>query len=130
MKSFEPVYKELEELFIHKLPDYIEKINKEHNDGIIITKFENKLFKEKGIKKPSFTFELKQTEYSEKDRIIETNTYLIKIFINITESSLIIFSRYVEAIDLMVREQETKFKYKITNIYDTIIDITISNEYY
>ena len=28
MKSFEPIYKELEELFIHNLPDYIEKINK------------------------------------------------------------------------------------------------------
>ncbi len=29
MKSFEPVYKELEYLLIQKLPEYIEKINKE-----------------------------------------------------------------------------------------------------
>ena len=29
MKSFEPVYKELEYLFIQKLPECIEKINKE-----------------------------------------------------------------------------------------------------
>lgn len=36
MKSFEPVYRELEDLFIKKLPEYIQKINIEHNDGIII----------------------------------------------------------------------------------------------
>lgn len=35
MKSFENVYYELEELFIHQLPLYIDKINKEYNDGII-----------------------------------------------------------------------------------------------
>lgn len=41
MKSFEPVYKELEELFIQQLPEYIQKINIEHNDGIILKPFQN-----------------------------------------------------------------------------------------
>lgn len=42
MKSFEPVYKELEYLFIQKLPECIEKINKEHNDGIMLKPFVSK----------------------------------------------------------------------------------------
>ena len=54
MKSFEPVYKELEELFIHKLPEYIEKINKEHNDGIILSRFENSKLEEDSLRTPSF----------------------------------------------------------------------------
>ena len=52
MKSFEPIYKELEELFIHNLPDYIEKINRNYNDGILIIKFENRTVDEDCIKKP------------------------------------------------------------------------------
>lgn len=51
MKNFESVYNELNELFIYKLPEYIEKINKEHNDGIILIKFENTFLEEKCIKK-------------------------------------------------------------------------------
>ena len=32
IKSFEPVYKEIEELFIQRLPEYIEKINKQQKN--------------------------------------------------------------------------------------------------
>ena len=65
MKSFEIVYKELEYLLIQKLPESIEKINKEHNDGIILKPFENKSLEENCIKTPSFTFNIEETEYSE-----------------------------------------------------------------
>lgn len=58
MKSFEPVYKELEYLLIQKLPECIEKINKEHNDGIMLKPFENKALEENCIKLPSFTFNI------------------------------------------------------------------------
>ena len=71
MNNFESVYKELANLFINKLPDYIEKINVEHNDGIIIKPFENTKFEENCINLPSFNFALEQAEYEEKDRIIE-----------------------------------------------------------
>lgn len=71
MNNFENVYKELENLFINKLPDYIEKINVEHNDGIIIKPFENTKLEENCINLPSFNFALEQAEYEEKDRIIE-----------------------------------------------------------
>ena len=52
MKSFEIVYKELEYLLIQKLPENIEKINKEHNDGIILKLFENKSLGENCIRTP------------------------------------------------------------------------------
>ena len=64
MKNFEPVYKELENLFINKLPEDIEKINKEHNDGIILKPFENKSLEENCIKTPSFSFKFEETEHS------------------------------------------------------------------
>ena len=37
INNFETIYKELENLLINRLPEYIEKINKEHNDGIIVS---------------------------------------------------------------------------------------------
>ena len=78
IKSFEPVYKEMEELFIKKLPEYIEIINKEYNDGIILKTLENHLLEEYSVKKPYFKFEIEEVEYSEKDRIIE-NTNVINL---------------------------------------------------
>lgn len=50
MKDFETVYNELENLLIKKLPEYIEKINKQHNDGLLIKPFENKSLEENCIK--------------------------------------------------------------------------------
>ena len=54
MILFEPVYKELEDYFINKLPKYIDKINKNHNDGIIIRPFENQKLFDKILNQPSF----------------------------------------------------------------------------
>lgn len=62
MKSFEPIYKELEYLLIQKLPECIDKTNKEHNDGIILKSFENKSLEENCIKTPSFIFSVEETE--------------------------------------------------------------------
>ena len=84
MKNFEPVYKELENLFINKLPEY-EKINKEHNDGIILKPFENKSLEENCIKTPSFSFKIEETEYEEKDRIVENTIYTISLEIKLTQ---------------------------------------------
>ena len=41
MKTFETVYNELENLLIKKLPEYIEKINKQYNDNLILKDLEN-----------------------------------------------------------------------------------------
>lgn len=99
MKCFEPVYKELEYLLIQKLPECIDKINKEHNDGIILKPFENKSLEENCIKTPSFIFSVEESEYSEKDRIVENTIYTVSIELKLQpniELRPIIFSRYSE----------------------------------
>lgn len=118
MKSFEPVYKELEYLLIQKLPDYIEKINKEHNDGIILKPFENKSLEENCIKTPSFIFSVEESEYSEKDRIIENTIYTVSIELKLQPNIKlrpIIFSRYSEAISLIIQKNYMWIDCKITN---------------
>lgn len=119
MKSFENVYKELEYLLIQKLPESIEKINKEHNDGIILKPFENKSLEENCIKTPSFTFNIEESEYSEKDRIIENTVFSISLEIKLqpyTEKTSILFRRYVESIGNLIDEYESD---KLFGIYKT-----------
>ena len=119
MKSFEPVFKELEYLLIKKLPEKIEKINQEHNDGIILEPFENKSLEEKCIKMPSLSFKLEETEYEEKNRIIENEVYKISIEIKIhsnTQNKIIILWRYLEAIQLIFNEENSVYLYRIENM--------------
>ena len=129
MNNFESVYKELENLFINKLPDYIEKINVEHNDGIIIKPFENTKLEENYINLPSFSFALEQAEYEEKDRIIENTVYEISLDIKLhpnTDKQTIIFFRYAEAINLTIKESENWQDCRITNIKGKKIIIRIT----
>ncbi len=119
MKNFEPVYIELENLFINKLPEYIEKINKEHNDGIILKPFENKSLEENCIKTPSFSFKLEETEYEEKDRIIENTIYTISLEIKLEqfyENQIVVMWRFIEAINKMLTEEARDYKYQIMNL--------------
>ena len=128
MKNFEPVYKELENLFINKLPEYIEKTNKEHNDGIILKTFENKSLEENCIKTPAFSFKLEETEYEEKDRIIENTIYTISLEIKLPqfyENPIIVMWRYIEAIKRMIAEEATDYKYQIMNLKSNRLFIKI-----
>lgn len=116
MKNFEYVYKELEYLFINKLPEYIEKINKEHNDGIMLKPFGNKSLEENCIKTPFFSFKLEETEYEEKDRIIENTIYTISIELKLPpscENKTIFLWRYFETITNLINEHESTQCYKI-----------------
>ena len=127
MKNFEPVYKELENLFINKLPEYIEKINKEHNDRIILKPFENKSLEENCINTPSFSFKFEETEYEEKDRIIENTVYTISIEIKLQqfyENQIIVMWRYIEAIQRIL-EENSNYKYQIMNLKSNRIFIKI-----
>ena len=129
MNNFESVYKELENLFINKLPDYIEKINVEHNDGIIIKPFENTKLEENCINLPSFSFALEQAEYEEKDRIIENTVYEISLDIKLhpnTDKQTIIFFRYAEAINMTIKDSESWQDCRITNIKGKKIIIRIT----
>ncbi len=129
MKNFEPVYKELENIFINKLPECIEKINKEHNDGIILKPFENKILEENCIKTPSFSFKLEETENEEKDRIIENTIYTISLEIKLppnTENKTIILYRYFEAINMSIIEYEGWQEIKIHSIRENKVFIRIT----
>ena len=109
MKSFETVYNQLSDLFINKLPDYINKTNEEHNDGLILKNFTNKDLSSKSTQLPYFTFSTETATYSEKDRIIENSVYEVSFEIkleNYINNKEIIFWRYVEAIQNMLREAE------------------------
>ena len=129
MNNFENVYKELENLFINKLPGYIDKINVEHNDGIIIKPFENTKLEENCINLPSFSFALEQAEYEEKDRIIENTIYEVSFEIKLhpdTDKQTIILWRYIEAIQKMINDFESSNIYEIKRIKNSRIFIHIT----
>lgn len=110
MKSFETVYNQLTDLFINKLPDYINKTNEEHNDGLILKNFTNKDLSSKSTQLPHFIFSTETATYSEKDRIIENTVYEVSFEIkleNYINNREIIFWRYVESMQNMLREAET-----------------------
>lgn len=110
MKSFEPVYTNLEDMFINQLPSYIRKVNEEHNDGIILKDFSNKNLATKATQLPYFTFSTETAQYTEKDRIIENTVFEVS-FNLVLETYImnkeIVFWRYIEAIQNMLNDSET-----------------------
>lgn len=131
MKSFETVYNELEELLIKKLPEYIEKINKQHNDGLFMKLFANTSLEENCIKQPCFKITFTSGEYSEKDRIIENEVFNVCLEIilqsQLEKKSIMVF-RYVEAIANLFFETETVFSYRIERQLENKIYIGIIQE--
>ncbi|MCI7567480.1 MAG: hypothetical protein SOT46_05345 [Treponema sp.] len=127
MQNFEEVYKEMEKLFIEKLPTYIEKINEKKNDGLIIQPFNNTSLEENCIKQPCFGIVFNGGVHSVKDRIIETDKFNVKIEIKLpgSQKKLAVFWRYVEAINLMIDEEETFFDYEILQWNETTIDVQV-----
>ena len=79
MINFETVIPFLTEMFLVKLPNYIEEINKEKNDGQIIKSFENKELFEHCQRLPCFLLELLEVDYSEKDRIVENTVFKLSM---------------------------------------------------
>lgn len=129
MKSFETVYNQLTDLFINKLPDYINKTNEEHNDGLILKNFANKDLSSKSTQLPYFTFSTETATYSEKDRIIENSVYEVSFEIkleNYITNKEIIFWRYVESIQNMLREAETPEIIELEKVEKQKIYIKIS----
>lgn len=130
MKHFETICKELENLLIKKLPEYIEKINKKYNDNLILKPFENTRLEENCIKQPCFILTITCGEYSDKDRIIENEIYNIKFEINVYENQknkLTTIWRYVESLERMFTEEETVYEYETTNWYETTVEFYVKN---
>ena len=120
MKSIESILPILHELLIEKLPLYIERINKEKNDGIIIKEFENKKLFETNIKIPSFKLIQEEAQITEKDRIIENTIFELKMEIKTgktdEEENLYCLWRYAEAIGNIIEESDLEIEIKITKI--------------
>ena len=130
--SYEPVYKELENLLIEKLPDYIQKINIKYNDQIILKPFENKELEENCLKLPCFKFITYRATYSEKDRIIRNTEFKIDFEIKLGEYEtykIWKFDRYIQAISLMLDEIETEYTYTISEEEDCKFTIMVTVEF-
>ena len=113
MKNFEDIYRELEEMFINMLPAYIQKINKEINDGIILKEFFNTKLNEDCKRFPSFCFKMNTAEYDEKDRIIGNTVFAVGIEINLEkdyENKTVEFWRYEKAIERLIDVEVTGVK--------------------
>ena len=128
MKNFEEVYRELEELFVTQLPVYIQKINEEKNDGIIL-----KELKKDCKRHPSFTFKMETSEYDEKDRIIGNTVFEVGIEINLendNENKTIELWRYERAIERLIAEYEGKnwIYLKVTGVKGNTIRLKIPCE--
>lgn len=128
MKNFEEVYRELEEMFTTQLPVYIQKINEEKNDGIILKEL-NKDCK----RLPSFTFKMETSEYDEKDRIIGNTVFEVGIEINLendNENKTIELWRYERAIERLIAEYEGKnwIYLKVTGVKGNTIRLKITCE--
>ena len=109
MKSFENVYIKLNELFIESLGDYIQKVNKEHNDGLILQEFRNRRASGKCEMYPSFLLSVEEAEYTEKDRLLENAVLCVCVEIKLQkyiENEFVIFCRYAEAIQRMIDEND------------------------
>ena len=128
MKNFEEVYRELEELFITQLTVYIQKINEEKNDGIILKEL-NKDCK----RHPSYTLKMETSEYEEKDRIIGNTVFEVGIVINLendNENKTIEIWRYERAIERLISEYEGKnwIYQKVTGVKGNTIRLKITCE--
>lgn len=111
MKNFEDVYRELEDMLIEQLPVYIQKINEEKNDGIILKEFYNLKLNEDCKRLPSFSLKMDEAEYDEKDRIIGNTVFKVGIEINLEkdyENKTIELWRYERAIERLINEYEGK----------------------
>lgn len=130
MKTFETILPTLHKLFIEQLPFYIEKINKEKNDGLILTPFSNKTLFENCQKLPYLKFTFESANYTEKDRIIEDSVLIfdLEIKINNSESDSFIKQwRYLQAIDLLINENKQNFiDFRIQNYHKSHLQIRIT----
>lgn len=130
MKSFEPIFNKLSELFIETLPEYIRKINEFYNDGLLIKYFENKDLMSNCNKLPCFRFSTEEAEYTQKDRIIENTVYTVSFTVLLppfAEKKLNEFWRYVESIKTMLEETETDIwcSIEMSNIVENKIFLRI-----
>ncbi len=112
MREFSQIFKRLRYLMIQKLPEYIDKINKENNDGIILKPFTNTELIQGNLKIPYFDLNFEESEQDTKDRILGFIRYKLtfELFLEKNKKDPITeFSRYYDAIYNMLHEDDFEY---------------------
>lgn len=112
MRDFSVIYKRLRYLMLEKLPECIDKINKEENDGLILKPFTNKEVIQGNLKTPFFTLTYDESEQGVKDRIIDLIQYKFVIELSLDNNSkdqITEFCRYTDAIINMLEEDDFEY---------------------
>lgn len=132
MRDFSQIYKRLRYLMLEKLPEYIDKINKEKNDGLILKPFTNKEVIQGNLKTPFFTLTYDESEQGVKDRIIELIQYKFVIELSLDNNSkdqITEFCRYTDAIINMLEEDDFEYwhfhKFKTVGTKKLILTVCV-----
>lgn len=119
---------------IQKLPEYIDKINKENNDGLIIKPFTNTELIQGNLKLPYFDLNFDEAEQGIKDRIIGYIRYKLtfELFLEKNcKAPILEFCRYRDAIENMLEEDDFEYwnHYNMKSISINKIVLTVLVEY-
>lgn len=112
MKDFSQIFKRLRFLMIQKLPEYIDKINKEKNDGLIIQPFTNTELIQGNLKVPYFEVNFEESEQGTKDRILGYIKYKLTFEFFLDKNSkdpITEFCRYRDAIYNILHEDDFEY---------------------
>jgi len=119
---------------IQKLPEYIDKINKENNDGLIIKPFTNTELIQGNLKIPYFDLNFDEAEQGIKDRIIGYIRYKLTFDLFLEKNCkapILEFCRYSDAIENMLEEDDFEYwdHYNMKSIGINKIELTVLVEY-
>lgn len=112
MRKLEIITDRISYLMKEKLPEYIEKINKEENDGIILKPFTNTELIQGNLKMPYFEVNFEESEQGTKDRIIGFIRYKLtfELFLEKNNKDPVTdFCRYYDAIYNMLHEDDFEY---------------------
>lgn len=134
MRDFSQIFKRLRYLMIQKLPEYIDKINKEKNDGLIIKPFTNTELIQGNLKIPYFDINFDEAEQGIKDRIIGYIRYKLTFELFLEKNCkvpILEFCRYRDAIENMLEEDDFEYwdHYNMKSIGINKIELTVLVEY-
>jgi hypothetical protein len=107
--SEEAVFLKLLSLCRDVLPEYIEEVNEQHNDGVILPLFTG-VAAENGSRTPPYLkLEITGGEYTEKDRIIGNTVYAVELEFVLPKAIAkgVAYMRYREAVRNMLEEYRT-----------------------
>ena len=104
--SEEAVFMKLISLCRDVLPEYIEEVNEQHNDGVILPQFTGIAAENESRTPPYMKLAITGGEYTEKDRIIGNTVYTAVLEFELPKvlANGAAYMRYREAVRNMLQE--------------------------